>query len=228
MHEQNRIFQVMYPGFETDIELAWYDAQIRGSNLIVRNARKLADGTTGGLADSFVNTELGTFCVRSPVFASQPADDEDTQASLLTNKHELLPQGYRYPTWNFDSPTVHEVFTRTIARGYEPQLLEAYNRFNHLIHPNKVSGVLSGAIVMVSCTLERALYFSRSQSFPEWRLYANLVKVRVLQPRPHLDSVLTTKRKHSVGYGPGGSWSIPEERSPKKKKTVEFETDSAN
>ncbi|KAG8764490.1 hypothetical protein FRC12_008075 [Ceratobasidium sp. 428] len=162
IHEHERLFRIMYPGFASNIPISWYDYQIQGGSLIVENARKLADGTIGKLTRSFVNEQLGTFCVRSAMFALQPTDGEEGRTSLPA-RHEELPKNYQYPTWDLGSPIAHTAFTRAIAKGYEPQPLEAYDRYHRLIHPNKVPTVLPGAIVVVHCTLERCLYARGNQ-----------------------------------------------------------------
>lgn len=73
-----------------------------------------------------------------------------------------------------------------IRQGFEPQILDAYNQCDELIHPNDVQEKLDGAVVLVSCSLERA-YTSRPwdngrMTNPEWQLYANLIEVSVLKP----------------------------------------------
>lgn len=99
---------------------------------------------------------------------------------------------------------MRESFNQVIERGYEPQILEAYSRTHKLIHPNDVPAHLAGAVALVYCTLERAVFSSRgnrSRSTPEWQFYANLVKIQVLaQPAPP-KSILSTKRKRIPGYG---------------------------
>ncbi|KAG8722248.1 hypothetical protein FRC09_006562 [Ceratobasidium sp. 395] len=238
IHEHERLFRIMYPGFASNIPISWYDYQIQGGSLIVENARKLADGTTAKLARSFVNKQLGTFCIRSAMFTPQPTDEEEGRASLPARDegwpivhfdtaqsltqidfHEL-PKSYRYSTWDLSSATAQTAFMRAIANGYEPQPLEAYDRHNRLIHPNRVPTVLPGAIVIVHCTLERCLYARGSQPSAEWHFYANLVKVQVLKLPTSYDRTMAVKRKFSAGYGPKDP-SGSEGQSSKTKKVLQ-------
>ncbi|KAG8779986.1 hypothetical protein FRC12_023611 [Ceratobasidium sp. 428] len=80
-------------------------------------------------------------------------------------------------------------------------LLQAYTCSNKIIHPNNVTGTLSGAIVLVNCTLERARFTSK-EGKTEFQFYANLVKVQVLKLAPPVKLATTCKRKHIHSYGP--------------------------
>jgi hypothetical protein len=104
------------------------------------------------------------------------------------------------------SPTVRSAFESVIRQGYEPQVTEAYTRLNRLIHPNNVTQTLSGAIVLVQCTLER-MRLSRDKGRQiEYQFYANLVKVQVLKPATPIRSAAATKRKFAHSYGPNDGY----------------------
>jgi hypothetical protein len=53
---------------------------------------------------------------------------------------------------------IRDAFYHVIAQGYESQVPEAYNHSQKLIHLNKLQVTLAGAIVLVYCTLEKALF----------------------------------------------------------------------
>ncbi|KAG9079192.1 hypothetical protein FRC06_007890 [Ceratobasidium sp. 370] len=79
------------------------------------------------------------------------------------------------------SDDIRGVFDSIIARGFGPQVLEAYNEHDNIIYPNDVPAKLSGAIVCVTCTIEKALFKgSRFAGGKEWQFYANVAKVEVL------------------------------------------------
>jgi hypothetical protein len=105
---------------------------------------------------------------------------------------------------------VRDAFDRIISQGYEPQVLEAYNRFHKLIHPDNVQAALAGAIVLVYCTLEKAIFTTREgrKLEQEWQFYANLTKLQVLKQATPAKSLIPAKRKLAHGYGsddPSGS-----------------------
>ncbi|KAG8792549.1 hypothetical protein FRC12_005700 [Ceratobasidium sp. 428] len=185
-----RVVYVGSPGFTSRILVGWWDQRIKGSDLIIDNARKMANGVIGRLGNNvFLNLSTFALRLRSPIFLPQSTSEEGTES--------YLPKTYCYPTWEFSSKSNRAVFDRVIAKGHEPQPLEAYGRHSMLIHPNQVHHALPGAIVLAYCTLERILSGLSAQ--PEWQFNANLVKLQVLKQPV---SVGSSKRKYyTYRYG---------------------------
>jgi hypothetical protein len=135
------------------------------------------------------------------------------KAKWLTKYYPIsvdVPKNYEFAHWNVSSQGVRDAFDQVVQQGYQPQVLEVYTCFNKLIHPIHVVATLSGAIVVVHCTLKRMLFSKDNGHSTEFQLYANLVKVQVLKLAPPVKSTAATKRKlvHSYGpndvFGPGG------------------------
>ncbi|KAG8692355.1 hypothetical protein FRC08_009834 [Ceratobasidium sp. 394] len=223
LHKQKRSFYVVYPGVMSNIPLSWWERQIEGGGLIVDNARRLSSGGTGNFSYCCVDRDMGAFRIRSPLFLPHliAGDCEDGDCSF-PEPEANMPPSHRYSTWVVGSQEIWDVLDRVVARGYEPQVLEAYDRFNKLIHPNKVSAVLSGAIVLVYCTLERALFGKKQGEPPQWQFYANLAKVQVLRYSSPMKSIMS-KCRFAHGYGlddPSGSNGSSATGEPVSRKSV--------
>ncbi|KAG9096085.1 hypothetical protein FRC07_010986, partial [Ceratobasidium sp. 392] len=219
LQNQKQTFHVINPGVVSKIPHSWWETQIKGANLIIENGQKLANNTSGTLSHCFLDRSFGTLRVRAPIFLPLPTPEECRASGCLPPEPEGvdLPSGHRYSTWKVGSERVREAFDKVIARGFKPQPLEAYSRHNKLIHPNNVTTTLSGAIVVVYCTLERALF----TKLHEWQFYANLIKVQALKLADPTKSAITSKRKFTHGYGPDDP-SASEGSSSKIRKTVRF------
>ena len=93
---------------------------------------------------------------------------------------------------------VRMAFDSAIAQGFAPRVLEAYDELNDPIHPNEVLAAFTGAIVSVTCTLERMLFkgakYGRSGQF---QIYANVVKVQILN-RPVASTLPPSQRKRRL------------------------------
>ncbi|KAG9110108.1 hypothetical protein FRC07_008229, partial [Ceratobasidium sp. 392] len=102
-----------------------------------------------------------------------------------------------------------------------PQVLEAYDRNDKLIHPNDVVATLSGAIVVVFCTLERTRFPKNiKRPKPEYQFYANLVKVQIIKNAPPSKPTAGTKRKFVPSYRATDRFGLDPsgEASPTKKR----------
>jgi hypothetical protein len=93
---------------------------------------------------------------------------------------------------------VQYVFDSVLPRGHVPQATKVYDEHDNLIHPNDVPGALDGAIIGVTCTVEKLLL--KGQRFAggkQWQFYVNIAKVKILprQPEPRTN-VPTLKRTH--------------------------------
>ncbi|KAG8736849.1 hypothetical protein FRC10_008797 [Ceratobasidium sp. 414] len=113
---------------------------------------------------------------------------------------------FRYATWRMNNK-VRGVYDSVIAQDYAPQILKAYDESNNPIHPNDVPAALSGALVSVTCTLEKMLFVSKNYTGgKEWQMYANVAKVQILRRPPvararHVDTPAPKRRLESGHYG---------------------------
>jgi hypothetical protein len=82
------------------------------------------------------------------------------------------------------SDSSRAVFDPVCAQGFIPQTVEARDEHGCLIAPNKLGPKLVGAIVCVTCTLERMLFGRKGSGARNWQIYANVVKIQVLEPAP--------------------------------------------
>ncbi|KAF8593954.1 hypothetical protein BDV93DRAFT_565948 [Ceratobasidium sp. AG-I] len=231
LHKQKRTFRIGAPGLENNVPPAFWESQWEGARLIVENARKLSGGGIGTMGNCFVEPDLGTIRVRTPIFEPLTLGGEEGDSpDLPLEPEEDTPSSHRYATWALSEDS-RDAFDRVTARGYEPQTSEVYSCRHKLIHPNNVPAHLTGAIVLVYCTLERAIFNSKGimkgRSPPEWQFFANLVKVQVLKQPSPAKSILSIKRKDIHGYGPddySGSDSSgsagPSTRSAVRKRVV--------
>ncbi|KAG8793357.1 hypothetical protein FRC12_002951 [Ceratobasidium sp. 428] len=201
----NKLKRSLYtvdPGPTSKVPHTWFFRQIKGSSMLVENARRLPNGTIGGLSYCFVNRVAGSLRVRAPVFEPLAPPEAYHDAGCLPPEPEAdIPPSHRYATWDFSTEAIHEVFDRVVAtKTFEPQPLNAYNRYDKLIHPNDVVTTLPGAIVLVHCTLERSVFGKK-----DWQFYANLIKLQVLKLSTPVKLMSALKRKFAHGYGPSGS-----------------------
>ncbi|KAG8714877.1 hypothetical protein FRC08_011307 [Ceratobasidium sp. 394] len=203
LHKVKRAFRTVYPGTSSNIQPAWWNTQMDGALRLVDDGCKLSNGGSHEVTHCFVNRRDGQLRARSPLFLStRTAQDSDEDDQGSTSSEESIPKDFKFETWNISSREVRDAFDRVIQQGYEPQVLEAYTRFNKLIHPNNVAATLSGAIVLVHCTLERMRFSKNNGRDTEFQFYANLVKVQVLKLAPPVKSIAATKRKFVHSYGP--------------------------
>jgi hypothetical protein len=69
---------------------------------------------------------------------------------------------------------IRAAFNSVRARGFALQVLEAYDELDDPILPNDVPAALTGAIVSVTCTLEKALFKgARYGPCGQYQMYAN-------------------------------------------------------
>ncbi|KAG8710981.1 hypothetical protein FRC12_000131 [Ceratobasidium sp. 428] len=210
-------FYIVDPARGTGTSLSWWYHQIKGAELIVKSA---CSERTAAITYLFCNSHLLSLRVRSPLFLPLPTAAKCAERGCPPPEPKAdIPKSHRYKTWKFASAEVRKIFNDTIARGYEPQPLKAYHRSHERIHPNAVHDALTGAIVLVYCTLERGYFGKGKSGAAEQQVYANLVKVQVLQSVAPTQSVVVTKRKFAHGYGPDDP-SASEGRSSKVPKSV--------
>ncbi|KAG8777502.1 hypothetical protein FRC12_000354 [Ceratobasidium sp. 428] len=205
LNKLKRALRLVLPGPESKIPEGWWGLQFGSAYRLVQDAVKPLNNEACGVTHCFVNQEDGYLRLRAPVFLPKQVVAQDAEdGTEPTHTSEGLPEGFEMDTWSFSSEEVERAFYRTVDSGFEPQLLEAYTRFNRLIHPNEVNATISGAIVLVYCTLERMRLSRDDGKRAEFQFYANLVKLQVLKlaPPPVPTSV---KRKLVHGYGPNDS-----------------------
>ncbi|KAG8727667.1 hypothetical protein FRC10_005786 [Ceratobasidium sp. 414] len=213
LHKQKRSFRAVYPGTSSNIQQSWWDTQLDSALRIVEDGCKSTKDGAYEVTHCLVNRQAGYLRVRSPLFQPIHAvQDDDEDATGSTSSEEHVPKDCEFTTWNVSSRGVREAFDRIIQQGYQPQVLQAYTRFNKLIHPNNVTATLSGAIVLVHCTLERMRFSKNHGRSMEFQFYANLVKVQVLKLAPPVKSIAAMKRKFVHSYGPGDGFG-PDGRS---------------
>ncbi|KAG8741001.1 hypothetical protein FRC10_003460 [Ceratobasidium sp. 414] len=202
LHKQKRTFRTVYPGSSSNIQQTWWDTQLEGALRIVEDGCKSSKAGCYEVTHCFVNRQAGYLRVRSPLFLSPYTIQDDGDDTNSASSEEHVPEGCEFASWNISSRNVRDAFDRVILQGHQPQVLQAYTRFNKLIHPNYVTATLSGAIVLVHCTLERMRFSKDNGRKTEFQFYANLVKVQVLKLAPPVKSLAATKRKFVHSYGP--------------------------
>ncbi|KAG9087598.1 hypothetical protein FS749_002808 [Ceratobasidium sp. UAMH 11750] len=217
LNKQKRTFRTIYPGVSSNVPQSWWDAQFEGALRVVEDGCKSSKDGPYEVKHCFVDKQGGHLRVRSPLFLSDNAvqdGDEDDTGSTSSSEDSLpdVPKDFEYATWNISSRSVRDAFDRVIQQGYRPQVLEAYTRYNKLIHPNNVAATLAGAIVLVHCTLERMRFSRNNGRNTEFQFFANLVKVQVLKLAPPVKSLAATKRKFVHSYGPNDGFG-PDGRS---------------
>ncbi|KAF8599106.1 hypothetical protein BDV93DRAFT_560638 [Ceratobasidium sp. AG-I] len=201
LHKLKRTCHIIRPVTTSNRPLPWWRSQWEGSKIIVENGRELPNGGHGDLGHCFVDLDLAGLHIRDPVFMPLPCIGGRNQAYQFEKGRHSLFSVYRklllltlhlyslvdtflthgFSTWAIPSQVTREAFGRAIAQGYKPQVLEAYDESDELIHPNNVQTKLNGAIVIVSCTLERLLILRPWMRRPEYHFYANLVELQVLK-----------------------------------------------
>ncbi|KAG8731291.1 hypothetical protein FRC11_004571 [Ceratobasidium sp. 423] len=211
-HKKKRFVAVGPPEVNTRFPRSLWDDQVKGYHMIVDHARRSVNTKTAvAIGGSFYDVENGCLRARSPLFLPPPIlvpdpDEQynsDSDSELESNEGDEesdIPESHRYPTWSITLPRVESLFEKLIDDGYQPQILNAHDRFNTLIHPNNVHSTLNGALCYVYATLEKQLFVNqRLPGGRAWQFYANLVKVQALKaPSPPKPTAM--KRKDIPGY----------------------------
>ncbi|KAG8723934.1 hypothetical protein FRC09_001114 [Ceratobasidium sp. 395] len=237
LHKQKRSFRTVYPGMASKVPESWWDTQFAGALRLIDEGLNAAGDPEYEVTHSFANKTDRYLRVRSPVFLpARPVQEDQDPDSVQWDEsdegtHSLarprggkkdVPKRCHFSTWNIPSRDVRSAFDRHIAEGYRAQILQAYNRYNNIIHPNNLTGTLSGAIVLVHCTLER-MQFSKDQKKDqagkdkerkiEFQFYANLVKVQVLKLGSAVQPVAAYKRRYIHSYGPSDGFESDDQGS---------------
>ncbi|KAG8718922.1 hypothetical protein FRC08_004051 [Ceratobasidium sp. 394] len=168
-YKHKRIVRSIKPpsNLSRDLYSLW-EAQIRGAKAIVERSRRLEDGSEAKVKFCFLERDTGSLKARSSMF-QKGGDTWETDT----------PEGLRYSTWDM-STEVRSAFDEVRSKGFTPRVLEAYDELDSQIHPNLVPAKLTGAIVYMTCTLERML-FTRGRITDDsyWMMFANVVKIQV-------------------------------------------------
>ncbi|KAG8692381.1 hypothetical protein FRC08_009819 [Ceratobasidium sp. 394] len=182
-----RIVRAIRPpsNMSPDVVPIW-DMQVRGAKLIVERSRRADNGSEHKVGYCWLD-EDSSFKARSALFQKHGSPWEgDT------------PEGLQYSTWNIPAE-IRTIFDGVRFNHHTPRVLEAYDELDRLIHPNDVPARLIGAVVYVTCTLEKILF--KGAKYPngnQWQLYANIIKVRIVAPdRPTSSGASSSKRKFS-------------------------------
>ncbi|KAG8796134.1 hypothetical protein FRC12_004331 [Ceratobasidium sp. 428] len=213
--KHKRVFRSVRPGSSSKIEKVLWDCQLQSALRIVENGCK--GSKNHKVTHCFANKVADYLRVRSPLFlpntVPQEDDEDDADPVPPAEEEDDIPKDFKYPTWNFNTDDIQAAFDRVVQRGFEPQVLPAFTRFNKLIHPNKVAVTLPGAIVLVYCTLERSEFNNKEKGGKtEFGFYANLVKVQVLKAAPPLRPISAIKRKFLPIYGAHDAFQAPPKR----------------
>ncbi|KAG8773184.1 hypothetical protein FRC12_002662 [Ceratobasidium sp. 428] len=226
--KQKRNFRLVVPPASSDISPHFWKTQFEGATRLVEEGCKPAKSKSYEVTHCFANKEGGFLRVRSPLFmlgngAADNDAEEDTNPG--SSSEEGVPQSCKFDTWIL-SPNTQEAFERVIEQGYEPQVLEAHDREDKLIHPNNVASTLSGAIVVVYCTLERIRFPRNNGRNAEFQFYANLVKVQVVKNAPPSTTTTAgTKRKFLHGYSQSAQFEADYRANSAKKMKFTNATD---
>ncbi|KAG8714747.1 hypothetical protein FRC09_017296 [Ceratobasidium sp. 395] len=223
LSKQKRNFRLVYSGLSSNVPQIHWDTQLAGALRLVEDGCKASKSGSHEVTHCFVSKEAGYLRLRSPIFAPgivAQADEEDQEDNSSSVSYEDIPRSCEFATWNLTSE-VQEAFERVIEQGFAPQVLEAYDRRDNLIHPNNVTATLSGAIVIVYCTLERMRFPNKNNTRnTEYQFYANLVKAQVIKNAPPLKPTSSIKRKfiHSYGQTDSPTWDDQSDGSGSAKK----------
>ncbi|KAG8716754.1 hypothetical protein FRC09_015267 [Ceratobasidium sp. 395] len=223
LSKQKQNFRVVYSGLSSNVPQIHWDTQLGGALRLVEDGCKASKSGSHKVTHCFVNKEAGYLRLRSPIFApgiAAQADEEDQEDDSSMVLYEDIPRSCEFATWNLTSE-VQEAFERVIEQGFAPQVIEAYDRHDKLIHPNNVTATLSGAIVIVYCTLERMRFPNKNNMRNmEYQFYANLVKTQVIKNAPPPKPTATVKRKfiHSYGQTDSPTWDDRSDGSGSAKK----------
>ncbi|CCO35594.1 hypothetical protein RSOLAG1IB_10354 [Rhizoctonia solani AG-1 IB] len=202
------VVAVSQPQPEMQIPRVFWSSQMDGAKAFIDYGRHAIEGNKPlDVGHSFFDNIIGGLRVRSPVFLPYyiPVPDSDDQDNIEVPEREAdVPPEFRFATWRFPSPSVRTAFCGVIDRGFDPQLLEAYDGRDERIHINNVQAMLANSVVCVFCTMEKTLFRGKSQpNGKAWQFYANLVKVQVLK-RPMAIAPMPRKRRIIKGYTEGG------------------------
>ncbi|KAG8709159.1 hypothetical protein FRC09_000825 [Ceratobasidium sp. 395] len=202
LDKQKRNFRTVNPGPASNIQPIYWDTQVQGAT------RLIEDGCKPSKPGSYL---------KAVVQDDQEDREDDTDA--VSSHGEETSDSCEFPSWSIGSDT-REAFERVIEQGHEPQVLEAFDRNDRLIHPNNVVSTLTGAIVVVYCTLERSRFPKNiKRPKPEYQFYANLVKVQVVKNAPPPKPTAGIKRKFVRSYGATDRFGLDssDEAAPVKK-----------
>jgi hypothetical protein len=95
---------------------------------------------------------------------------------------------------------VKHLFEDLISQGHDPQILNAYNQQNNLLHLNHIYPALKSSIAYVYLSLEKQMF--HGSCYPggqAWQFYVNLIKVQVMQPSVPVKPVVM-KQAEVHGY----------------------------
>ncbi|KAG8793843.1 hypothetical protein FRC12_001394 [Ceratobasidium sp. 428] len=200
---RNKTFALSIQDSSNVPQIHW-DTQLAGALRLVEDGCKVLKSGSHKVTHCFVSKEAGYLCLRSPIFAPgivAQADKEDQEDNSSLVLYKDIPQSCEFATWNLTSE-VQEAFERVIEQGFAPQVLEVYDRRNNLIHPNNITATLSGAIVIVYCTLEQMCFpHKNNMRNTEYQFYANLMKAQVIKNAPPRKPTSSVKRKFIHSYG---------------------------
>ncbi|KAG9125818.1 hypothetical protein FRC07_006085 [Ceratobasidium sp. 392] len=191
LSKQKRNFRLVYSGLSSNVPQIHWDTQLGGALRLVDDGCKASKSGSHEVTNCFVNKEAGYLRLRSPIFAPgsvvQDDEEDDQRDDSSSVSYEDIPRSCEFATWKLTSE-VQEAFERIIEQGFAPQVIEAYDRHDKLIHPNNVTATLSGAIVIVYCTLERMRFPNKNNTRnTEYQFYATQRNRQILY-RPGLVS----------------------------------------
>ncbi|CEL56331.1 hypothetical protein RSOLAG1IB_11902 [Rhizoctonia solani AG-1 IB] len=211
--------------------LSFWERQAKGMTTLFDHARQSINTKTAiPMGGSFYDSENDCFKIRSPLFLppalSVDNDNEDNYSEKNDSDEDDLeldlsdiPESHRFPTWDITVPRVSGVMKDLVSKGHQPQIMNAYDRFNTLIHPNYVHQTLNGTISYAYFTLEKQLYSSKKYAGGKgWFFNADLVKVQVLKKPAVPRSSLKRKRIH--GYNANEAYRSS--AGPSNPKRVKF------
>ncbi|QRW25922.1 hypothetical protein RhiXN_10999 [Rhizoctonia solani] len=208
--DKKRTVSLGRPDVATRFPHQIWDTQVKGVTAIQEHGRRLANAKSPvTMISSFYEPENDCFCARTPMFLPPPvlvvdSDDEDLQShnegeeSYDDEQDNEIPPTHWHPTWQITLPRVEALIEQLSEQGYQPQIINARNRFNKLIHPNNVYATLNGTIAYVYATLEKQLF--TSSKYPggrAWRFSANLVQVQALKAPPAPKPSSLKRKAHS-------------------------------
>ncbi|CUA73484.1 hypothetical protein RSOLAG22IIIB_05334 [Rhizoctonia solani] len=158
---------------------------IQGAKQLIESGYHVpASGVNSGTGYLFLDEQYGSLRARSPLFLPPPKSGwkREEGESELEEQKSGTQAIYCYDTWSFSSVAVREVFDKTMAAGFTPQVMGIFDRYNTLIHPNEVQSKVPGSIIIVCATLEKVLSPARENGGGrKWHFYANLKKAHVLK-----------------------------------------------
>ncbi|QRV79432.1 hypothetical protein RhiJN_07447 [Ceratobasidium sp. AG-Ba] len=144
------------------------------------------DGSEPKTMYCFLEDDQGSLKARSAIFQKNGSPwESDT------------PEGYQYSTWDIPV-TIRTMFDGVRSNNYTPRVLEAYDAFDRLIHPNDVAQRLIGSVVLVTCTLEKILFKGQKVGGRKWQIYANAVKIQIVATDPSAALPIASSSKSAM------------------------------